>query len=559
MTPRTEELVKTRGHVTRISWIALLLATALALVLGGCARKAKTSAMTFETVGRRDITLTIEASGTVEPIDLVEVKSKASGQIIKMPVEVGSLVKQGALLAQIDMSDVKNQYDQSYAALRAAQSKADISTAQKKRADQLYAQGIITAPEYESATLDLANAQSALVKARTDLDIARQRRDDATVRAPIAGTILEQTVAVGQVIASATSSVSGGTTLLKMADLSRIRLRALVSETDVGNVRMGQSANVTVDAFPNRSFEGQVEKIEPQAVIQQSVTMFPVLISIANEGGVLLPGMNGEVTMVVDKRENVVAVPVDAVRGVREVQTIATALGVNPDSARAQVERQMAARAAERAGGMARADSGRGGASMGRGAGAGGGTGGGGDDAERIQRIAQARFNGDTVAARKWMAQRRAEGGGRGNWNGGGGSGRTGGSGSGGATAGGAGAGAGGAGSSGGSGSGGGMRASRAQVVFVKKGEKGLEARVIRLGLSDFDYAEVISGVQEGEQVALVGVAEAQSQRTQSQTNMRQRMGTGVVPGGGSGGGAGGRGGGSGGSGGTRPSGGGGR
>jgi HlyD family secretion protein len=557
MTPRTEDLVKTRGHVTRISWIALLLAAAPAMMLGGCARKAKTSVVTFETVGRRDITLTIEASGTVEPIDLVEVKSKASGQIVKMPVDVGSLVKQGALLAQVDMTDVKNQYDQSYAALRAAQSKSDISNAQKKRADQLYAQGIITAPEYESATLDLANAQSALVKARTDLDIARQRRDDATVRAPIAGTILEQTVAVGQVIASATSSVSGGTTLLKMADLSRIRLRALVSETDVGNVRMGQSANVTVDAFPNRSFEGQVEKIEPQAVIQQSVTMFPVLISIANEGGVLLPGMNGEVTMVVDKRENVVAVPVDAVRGVREVQTIATALGVSPDSARAQVERQMAARAAERAGGMARADSGRGGGSMGRGA-AGGGTGGGSDDAERIQRIAQARFNGDTAAARKWMAQRRAEGGGRGNWNGGGGSGRTGGSGSGGAMAGGSGAGAGGGGSSGGGGSGGGMRASRAQVVFVKKGEKGLEARVIRLGLSDFDYAEVISGVQEGEQVALVGVAEAQSQRTQSQTNMRQRMGTGVVPGGG--GAAGGRsGGGSGGSGGSRPSGGGGR
>jgi HlyD family secretion protein len=106
-------------------------------------------------------------------------------------------------------------------------------------------------------------------------------------------------------------------------------------------------------------------------------------------------------------------------------------------------------------------------------------------------------------------------------------------------------------------GSGGGMRGSRAQVVFVKAG-KSLEARVIRLGLSDFDYAEVITGVQEGEEVALVGVAEAQAQRTQTQQNMRQRMGTGVVPGGGGGGGGRGTGGGGGGSGGGRPTGGGG-
>ena len=188
---------------TRIRGVALLLVAALVVVVGGCARKAKTSVVALETVGRRDISLTIEAGGTVEPIDLVEVKSKASGQIVKMPVDVGSQVKRGELLAQVDMTDVKNQYDQTHAALRAAQAKADISRAQKNRAEALFRQGIIAAPEQEAATLDLANAQSALVKARTDLVIARQRRDDATVRAPISGTILEQTVATGQVIASA--------------------------------------------------------------------------------------------------------------------------------------------------------------------------------------------------------------------------------------------------------------------------------------------------------------------------------------------------------------------
>src|SRR6185436_17532447 len=132
------------------------------------------------------------------------------------------------------------------------------------------------------AVLDNANSASALVKARTDLDIARQRRDDATVRAPSAGTVLSQAVSAGQVIASATSSVSGGTSLLTMADLSRIRVRGLVSETDIGNVHPGQAATVTEEAFPQRTFTGSVEKVEPQAVVQQSVTMFPVLISISN-------------------------------------------------------------------------------------------------------------------------------------------------------------------------------------------------------------------------------------------------------------------------------------
>src|SRR5262249_52978389 len=160
-----------------------------------------------------------------------------------MPVQVGSQVKAGDLLAQIDTRDVQNQYNQALAALRAAEARVTISSRQKKRSDDLYDQQVITAAEHESATLDYANAQSALGAARPKLDLAAQRRDDATVRAPSAGTVLEQLVSTGQVIASATSTASGGTSLLRMADLSRIRLHALVNETDIGNVHPGQVAN----------------------------------------------------------------------------------------------------------------------------------------------------------------------------------------------------------------------------------------------------------------------------------------------------------------------------
>src|SRR5882672_9457614 len=450
----------TRRPIAIAAVLVLVIATVL-IVRGSRHGGDKTRIMTAA-VERRNIALSIQATGTVEPIDLVEVKSKASGQIIRMPVQVGSFVQRGALLAQIDPRDVQNQYDQALAALQAAQAKVQISQAQKARSDDLYAKLIITADEHEAATLDYANAQAQLVKARTDLDIAKQRRDDATVRAPITGTVLEQPVNNGQVISSATSSASGGTTLLKMADLGRVRMRAMVGETDIGNVKTGQDASVTVDAFPNRTFNGQVEKIEPQAVVDQSVTNFPVLISVPNESGVLLPGMNGEVSMLVDERNDVPAIPVDAVRSVRELPVVAQALGLDPDKVKAQVDAQMKDMAARRTARFG-ADSTRGG---------------GADSMRARWRRGGGRAGADSTRGRR---------GGAGGWTGGGGRG--------------------GAGGGGGTGAG---RASRAQVAFVKT-ESGLEPRVVRLGLSDFDYAQVVEGVKLGEQVVLLGVAEAQA------------------------------------------------
>ena len=123
-----------------------------------------------------------------------------------------------------------------------------------------------------------------------------------------------------------------------MADLTKVRVRALVNETDIGKVRPGLTATVMVDAFPDRPFMGTVEKIEPQATVQQSVTMFPVLISIDNGQGLLMPGMNGEVSVQVERRENVLAVSNDAVRSMNEVISVATLLGLNPDSVRAQLQ-----------------------------------------------------------------------------------------------------------------------------------------------------------------------------------------------------------------------------
>ena len=318
-----------------------LFGAALLVAAAACSgNKPKDLPVATATVQRRDIIIDAQASGVIEPIAIVEVKSKASGVITKVPVETGTMVKPGDLLVQVDTRDVNNQLEQAQADLDAAQAKYDVSVQQKKRSDEMFAAKVITAQEHETAALDLRNANTALVRARTSLDLAQQRVEDARVTAQVAGTVIEKTVTPGMVIASATGSVSGGTTLLKMADLRQVRVRALFNESDIGLIRGGQTASVAVDAYQNRPFTGIVEKIEPQAVIQQNVTMFPVLITLDNTEGLLKPGMNGEVTVTVSELPNVLAVPNDAVRGVREAGAIAAMLGLNPDTVNAEIRAQ---------------------------------------------------------------------------------------------------------------------------------------------------------------------------------------------------------------------------
>jgi HlyD family secretion protein len=326
----------------RFKHIVVAGIAAAGLVAVACtAKKASSVPIPTAAIERRDIIVDASANGAVEPINVVEVKSKASGQITQMPVETGTMVKPGDLIVQLDTRDVKNQYDQSLADVKAAEAKLQVSDAQKKRSDELFQGRIITAQEHETAALDYANAEAAVIRARTNLDLAQQRLEDATVRAPIAGTVIEKTVSLGQVITSGTSSLGGGTTLIKMADLNQVQVRALVTEADIGTISPGMPATVTVDAYSDRPFRGSVQKIEPQAVVQQSVTMFPVLITISNVEGLLKPGMNGEVSVLIDRRDNVLSVPNDAIRNMREAATVATALGLNPDSVQAQVRAQM--------------------------------------------------------------------------------------------------------------------------------------------------------------------------------------------------------------------------
>lgn len=580
-----------------------LFAIAALLSFAACGKKAeKLVSIQTAPVTRRDIVVDATATAIIEPINIVEVKSKtASGQITQMTVEVGSYVKPGDLIVQIDTRDLTNAANQAKADFDAAQAKLTTSTAQKKRSDDLFAQRIITAQENETANLDFANSQASFVRARTALDLAQTRLEDATVRAPVEGTVIEKTVSLGQVIQAGTSSVGGGSTILKMANLQRVRARALVNETDIGQIVAGQEATVTVDAFPDRPFRGKVEKVEPQAVVQQNVTMFPVLISLTNEEGLLKPGMNGEAAVLVDRRTGVLAIPNDAVRSMREVQAVAPLLNLNPDSVSAQLRASMGAMFRGGPGGRpsgaggTRGPGGRSQTSNGEVdllpqgfGGQGGGQGGGFQQVEvtdadckkvsdalkkqpavakQLDALREQMRNPDAdrramftqtqelytklgVDARIAGACRRREGGnGGGPMGGGAGGGRAGGAPAGAAQAGGA---------QGGRGDQAaravevpqapGMRArSRTGLVFVQKADSTWEPRMVRLGVANFDYTEVLDGLKEGENVALLSAAAMQAQRQQAQDRARQMMGGGSPLGGATAGGRGGPGGGPGG------------
>lgn len=290
-------------------------------------------------VERRDIVVSARANGSIQPDTTVEVKSKASGEILNLLVETGSLVRRGEMLIQVDPRTARNSYAQAEADLEVAKAQLANAASQKRRADELFESKALTETENEQAALDYANARAAVVRAEVALENAKIRLEDTDVRAPISGTVIEKSVERGQVISSPTSDVGGGTVLLRMADLNLVQVRTLVDETDIGKIQPGLRATVTVDAFPNRPFEGAVLKIEPLATTQQNVTMFPVLVRIENREGLLRPGMNAEVQIHVGRRDSVLAIPNAALRTQRDVASAAEVLGLTAD----QVASQLAA------------------------------------------------------------------------------------------------------------------------------------------------------------------------------------------------------------------------
>ncbi len=284
-----------------------------------------------------DITVLVSATGVLRPVKVVEIKSKASGEILEMPVEMGDYLRAGDLIAQIDTRILDQELKQVEADFESARIRFEIAGRQLGRAESLLDQDLISENDFETSKQNFSNADSQFIRAEASLELARERLVDTRVTAPISGTVIAKSVEQGQIIASSTNNVSGGTVMLQMADLSELEIRTLVDEIDIGRVGPGLRVVSTVEAFSSLSFEGEVMKIEPQAVVQQSVTTFPVLSRIDNSEGLLLPGMNADVSIIIHERSGVLTVSNEAVRSPEDARELITLLGLDVLPAEPQV------------------------------------------------------------------------------------------------------------------------------------------------------------------------------------------------------------------------------
>lgn len=283
----------------------------------------------------RDIEVNVEAAGVIEPEITVEVKSKASGEILAMHAETGDVVEEGFLLVEVDKRTPRNRLAETEAGLVAARARRAIAETQMERSRTLFETGTLTEFDYEQSQLEFANSEAQVIGSEVALENARIAMDDTDVRAPITGTIILKNVEPGTVISSPTQDVSGGTVLMLMADLTSVQVRTLVDETDIGKIRPGMTTRVTVAAYPNQPFEGAVLKIEPQAIMEQNVTMFAVLIRLDNPGGLLKPGMNAEVDIEIASRSAASVVPTMALRADSDIPMSALMLGLEEAELRA--------------------------------------------------------------------------------------------------------------------------------------------------------------------------------------------------------------------------------
>jgi HlyD family secretion protein len=317
----------------------------LALALSACERPTESIAPLYDSavVEPGNIEISVEASGVLEPEKTVEVKSKASGEILAVHAETGDRVEAGTLLVEVDKRTPRNRLAEVEASLQAAKARRTIAETQMKRSATLFESGTLTQSDFEQTQLEFANAEAQVVGAEVAVENARIAMDDTDVRAPITGTIIAKSVEPGVVITSPTNAVSGGTVLMQMADLNAVQVRTLVDETDIGKIHPGMPAKVVVAAYPNQPFEGTVLKIEPLAIVEQNVTTFAVLIRLENRDGLLMPGMNADVEIEIASRQGVLTVPTAALRADSDIPTTALMLGMEEAHLRSMLRNEGAA------------------------------------------------------------------------------------------------------------------------------------------------------------------------------------------------------------------------
>ncbi len=500
-----------------------LLAALTLVAIAGCKEEEPLIVYESVPVSHRDIVVAVRATGSILPDTLVEVKSKASGEILEMRVETGQQVARGQLLVRVDQRVPRNRLSEAEATLDVIRTRLATAESAMRRSEELFKSKAITEQEYENAQLAVANAKAEVVRGEVAVETATIAMEDTDVRAPINGTIITKSVERGQVISSPTSDVGGGTILLTMADLNLVQVRTLVDEVDIGKIAPGLLATVTVNAYPNQPFQGEVLKIEPRAETAQNVTMFPVIVRVPNRQGLLKPGMNADVQVHVSQRQNVLAVPNAVLRTERDIGSAAMVLGISDEQLQPLLANARAQRDSAAAQAATLASRGTGDSAAARPAPPAAPSGNtmefmgrqitlpeGVTEAQVTAAMGRLRQQQATDADRALMQRLRPAGGGGFGNRGGGGPGGPG---------------------------GGGPRQSTVDfqfggtyLVFVDRGQ-GPEPVYVRTGLTDLDYSEVLSGLREDDRVLMLPSASLLQQQDEWRTRMQRMTGGTGLPG----------------------------
>jgi len=297
-----------------VKWLVIVLVLGCAIAGGGWYYYNRAEAPPeYQTakVTRGDLTQAVTATGQLNPVRNVQVGSQISGIILKLNADFNSLVKEGQVIAQLDAGTYQANMNSAEGDLANANAGLELAQLNARRADELFKNHLIAESDYQQsvATLHQAEAQVKIRSAaleRAKVDFAR-----CTIYSPVDGIVISRNVDVGQTVAA---SMSAPTLFVIANDLAKMQIDANVSEADVGGVEVGQDVEFTVDAFPYRTFHGQVIQVRNSPTTVQNVVTYDAVIEVSNADLKLKPGMTANVSIVVARRENVLKLPNAALR-----------------------------------------------------------------------------------------------------------------------------------------------------------------------------------------------------------------------------------------------------
>lgn len=260
---------------------------------------------------KSDIIQTVSANGTLNPVTLVNVGTQVSGTVRKLYVNFNSRVEKGQILLELDDSLLAAQLRQSQASVESARASLNLAVANEARTRNLYNQEYASRLDLDTAVQAMRSAEAQLKLTQATVEKDRANHDYSVIRSPVSGVVVDRSVDVGQTVAASLQTP----TLFKIAqDLSKMQIDANFAEADIGSIRVGQTVHFTVDAYPDRGFQGEVTLVRLNPTNQQNVVTYDVVINVSNPGLILMPGMTAYVSIAVAERHDVLAVPNAALR-----------------------------------------------------------------------------------------------------------------------------------------------------------------------------------------------------------------------------------------------------